>query len=144
MASRESLSFFCFLFSHGKNAKLAKKLRAFGVRAVSREGLGTPLGQQKRRRGVLQGTRGEDEENREHKPLLLPVGHAPRRLLGRARRLEPLVLLAARATLGVVRREPRVFGGDLGVDAGERRAELVPVRLQRDDLVDEALASLRS
>ncbi len=78
------------------------------------------------------------------KTLLLPLGHAARRLLGRARRLEPLVLLAARAALGVVRGEPRVFGRDLGIDAGERRAELVPVRLQGDDLVDEALAPLRS
>ena len=68
----------------------------------------------------------------------------PRRGFGRARRLQSLILLAARAALGVVRGEPRVFGRDLGIDAGERRAELVPVRLQGDDLVDEALAPLRS
>ena len=92
----------------------------------------------------MQGERGEEEANTNPRTLLLPVGHAPRRLLGRARRLEPLVLLAARPRLGVVRGEPRVLGGDLGIDPGERRAELVSVRLQRDDLVDEALASLRS
>ena len=41
-----------------------------------------------------------------------------------------------------MRGEPRVFRGDLRIDARERRAELVPVRLERDDLVDEALAAL--
>ena len=87
---------------------------------------------------------GKRKSQNKPKTLLLPVGHAPRRLLGRARRLEPLVLLTARPRLGVVRGEPRVFGRDLGIDAGERRAELVPVRLQGDDLVDEALAPLRS
>ena len=63
---------------------------------------------------------GKRKTQHNRKALLLPVGHAPRRLLGRARGLEPLVLLAARPRLGVVRGEPRVFGRDLGIDAGER------------------------
>ena len=50
--------------------------------------------------------------------LLVPL--RPRRLRRGAWRLEPLVLLAARAALGVVAREPRVLGRDLRVNARKR------------------------
>ena len=52
--------------------KLAKNLRGFRARARSSDDRGTPLRQQKRHRGVLQGKRGEEEDNTSPRPYFPP------------------------------------------------------------------------
>ena len=71
MASRRRLSLL-FLLMPRASPKIAKFLRGFGGPGASRGRLGTPLGQQKRLRGVLQGKRGEDEENTSPRPYFSP------------------------------------------------------------------------